>query len=74
MCKKICTVRLNSIKVIALLLTLKARYPDKIFLIRGNHESREINKIYGFYDECMSKFGNADTWKNFCLAISNVFP
>ena len=34
----------NSVKVLSLLLALKARYPGKIWLLRGNHESREINR------------------------------
>jgi len=31
-----------SVETFLLLLALKVRYPDRIFLIRGNHESRQI--------------------------------
>lgn len=36
-----------------------------VFVFKGNHENREINKIYGFYDECFRKYGNEIVWKYF---------
>ena len=54
-----------SLECITLLLLLKVRYPNRIFLLRGNHENRQISQIHGFYDECLSKYGNANIWKYF---------
>jgi len=62
----------QSLEVMTLLLALKVKRPENVFLLRGNHECASITRIYGFYDECKRRF-NIKMWKLFC-DVFNCFP
>jgi len=62
----------KSLECILLLLCLKIKYPSKIFLLRGNHESEDINRTYGFFDECKRKI-SVKIYKKFCT-LFNILP
>ncbi|CAB4012802.1 Serine threonine- phosphatase BSU1, partial [Paramuricea clavata] len=62
----------HGIEVVAYLFAQKLLAPTKFFLIRGNHEIRETQKLFTFYKECKKKFGKelgVQVWE----AINLVF-
>ncbi|VDO92463.1 unnamed protein product [Soboliphyme baturini] len=54
----------ENLEVICTLLILKILHPEDFFLLRGNHESRAINRNYGFSLECRNRL-NYLTWLKF---------
>eukprot|EP01041_Mallomonas_annulata_P007631 gene7631-15618_t len=46
-----------SCEVLLTLLALKVTYPDRIYLIRGNHECSSVSGHFGFKEECKIKYG-----------------
>jgi len=62
----------QSLETISLLLCYKIKFPEKVTLLRGNHESSVTNRIYGFYDECKRRY-NVRIWKSF-TELFNYLP
>ncbi len=61
----------HGIEVVATLLELKTRFPDRVYLLRGNHETASVNHFYGFFDECNRKYG--DNGSSVCDMFNDVF-
>ncbi|CDO93308.1 unnamed protein product [Kluyveromyces dobzhanskii CBS 2104] len=62
----------QSLETILLLLCYKVKYPDNFFMLRGNHESANVTKMYGFYDECKRRL-STKSWKMF-VDVFNTLP
>jgi len=62
----------QSVETMVLLMCYKLRFPEHVWLLRGNHECASINRIYGFFDECKRKF-SIKLWKTFVDAF-NCMP
>jgi serine/threonine-protein phosphatase PP1 catalytic subunit len=62
----------HSVEVMCLLMCFKIKYPENLMLLRGNHECAQINRVYGFYDDCQRRYG-ARLWQYF-QDVFNCMP
>jgi diadenosine tetraphosphatase ApaH/serine/threonine PP2A family protein phosphatase len=63
-----------SLETMCLLMALKVKYPDRIHLLRGNHEDRMININFGFYEECEIRIGeNSSLDDSVFASINDLF-
>ena len=41
------------IEIVLMLFTLKLCYPQDVYLLRGNHETRGVTDFFNFREECI---------------------
>ena len=62
-----------SIEVVSLIFVLKVLYPKNVYIIRGNHEFRNVSFTGGFYSEIMKKYKNNQIYEAFINSF-NYLP
>lgn len=63
----------HSLNTFLYLACLKLRFPDRIVMLRGNHESRQVSTRYGFYYEVILNYGHAGLWM-MCNDVFDLLP
>ncbi|MHA2008902.1 MAG: metallophosphoesterase [Promethearchaeota archaeon] len=63
----------KQLECLLLVLILKILNPQKYYLLRGNHETLEMNQYYGFYQYFIDRFKEPGKF-NEILAVYNVLP
>jgi diadenosine tetraphosphatase ApaH/serine/threonine PP2A family protein phosphatase len=62
-----------SLNTFLLLATYKIERPDDFWLLRGNHESRQVTQQYGFQQEIRTRYGHTGIW-SFCMKVFDLLP
>jgi diadenosine tetraphosphatase ApaH/serine/threonine PP2A family protein phosphatase len=62
-----------SLETVFYLAALKLKYPTGFFLLRGNHECRQVNQLYGFFSEAQWRYGHGGVW-SLCNDVFDLLP
>jgi len=64
---------LYQLECFILILALKIKDSNKYYLIKGNHETLEVNRKYGFYQDFLNRFKDPKKF-NEITAVYNALP
>lgn len=60
-----------SLEVLMFLYSMKIKFPQNIYLLRGNHETASVTKMYGFRDDCVYRLNN-NVYKRFIKSFGRM--
>lgn len=63
----------KQVECLVFVLALKILEPEKYFLLKGNHETLEMNQAYGFIYEFAQRFEDYEKFRDI-LAVYDVLP
>jgi len=63
----------EQLKCLMILLILKILEPDRYFILRGNHETEEMNAYYGFLERFIDKYGDMNKFLEI-LSVYEALP
>ncbi|PIO76426.1 phosphoprotein phosphatase 1 family protein [Teladorsagia circumcincta] len=63
----------NSLEVLVLVLALQIQFPRQIFLLRGNHEIKSVNRTYGFYADLRMRYSEGNECDSLLDAAARVY-
>ena len=63
----------KQLECLLIVLALKILFPLKYYLLRGNHETLEMNQYYGFFQDFILRFNDQSKF-NEILSFYNVIP
>ncbi len=63
----------KQLECLLIILALKILDSQKYYILKGNHETLEMNQYYGFFQDFVNRFNNSDNF-NEILKLYNVLP
>ncbi|MFW9972147.1 MAG: metallophosphoesterase [Candidatus Odinarchaeota archaeon] len=63
----------KQLECLLVVFALKILFPLKYYLLRGNHETLEINQYYGFFQDFLLRFNDQSKFKEI-IDVYNVLP
>ncbi|MFX1409211.1 MAG: metallophosphoesterase [Promethearchaeota archaeon] len=64
---------IRQLECLIVILAFKILNPNRVFLLKGNHETLEMNQYYGFFQEFIQRFNDQNKFKEI-LEIYYILP